>query len=663
MDWCNRKIWVRTILLIGLIWQVGCNQDEAVEPSEDDAADTADASEPSEITPPTPGPLGMTLQADGITYLGTAVVDITPTVVETYTDLNDNHVFDGCFDDPDAERCDEPFDDVNGNGYFDAIFKGGFEPLHPALSVKAPISTRAFIVSHNEIGEEPTRYFAWVTVDVVGLEGKRFWPIETKFEEEGFLAERLLVTATHNHQAPDTIGLWGDPLKEISGTSPAYMERITESIEEAVRSAASAMQPVKMSVASTTMESQSPYFTGTKHGGKNPVINARGMINDIRDPRIISDRLLTMQANHLETGATVLTLTSWSGHAEMGSGRDDDISADWVGVTRDALEAKYGGTAIHLPEAVGGMQSALFMPLPLVDEEGVWQYQNCTEEQTTDATNPFDCFGKTVENNQLDEDGNPVPQWAIEKNWESIHSHGWHVANAVIASLETAEVLEEMYLDVDSEWLYVPVDNSIYSLIFQLNILELGFDDMVLDSELCVEPNSIAPIGCAEARAFRVRMGPVEFLTAPGEITPEVAWGMPMDDPQFVLESENNAERGPESKYFTQHLPGCDGFSFEDCSTKKFIDTCDCLTLHATPYILSHDETVTPFMEPVDARYKLAISMTDSYFSYILPGPDVHHAVTVLDEGQGDHFEDTVTFSSHFADKVIKAHQAIDARW
>ena len=55
--------------------------------------------------------------------------------------------------------------------------------------------------------------------------------------------------------------------------------------------------------------------------------------------------------------------------------------------------------------------------------------------------------------------------------------------------------------------------------------------------------------------------------------------------------------------------------------------------------------------------------MTDSYFSYVIPGPDVHHAVTLLDSYDGDHFEDTVTFSSHFADKVSQAHRAMNDRW
>ena len=64
-----------------------------------------------------------------------------------------------------------------------------------------------------------------------------------------------------------------------------------------------------------------------------------------------------------------------------------------------------------------------------------------------------------------------------------------------------------------------------------------------------------------------------------------------------------------------------------------------------------------------DSQYKAVVSMTDSYFSYVLPGPDIHHDVNVLDSYQGDHFEDTVTFSTLFADKVSAAHRALSERW
>lgn len=663
----------RFFILMTMMWLVlagstGCTDSNAPElpgvpeGTEPETTET-DASDPVPPVEQPQAPLGMTLVADDITYVGTAVVDITPEIIETYTDLNGNNDFDGCFDDPLGERCAEPFDDVNGNGYFDAIFKGGFEPRHPAQTIAGPISTRAFVISHNATGSEPTRYLAWVTVDVVGLAGKRFWPIEAQLVTEGFAPDRILVTATHNHQAPDSIGLWGDPLDGISGRDPVYMERITQSIDAAIRQAASNMQPSQLSVSATSMEEQSPYFTGLKHGGLNPMVNAKGMLNDIRDPRLVSDRLLTLQANHLETGATILTLTNWSGHPEVGGGNDSSISADWVGVTRSALEEHYGGTAIHIPEALGGMQSALFLDLPLVNEQGVEQFELCTEQDITEEDNPFDCFGKEEGSPKLNDAGIPLPQWAVSSTPEVITSHGWHIAKAAIKSLESAEIIQEMYLDIDSEWMYIPVDNPIYNLAFSIDILELGFDDLIRDTTLCQEPSTEAPIGCAEARAFRARIGPVEFLTAPGEVTPEIAWGLPLDDPQFVLESEDVTARGPDATYFVQHTAACNNVGFEECSNRKELNGCDCLTLHTSPYILSEEGDLVAYMELSQARYRATVSMTDSYFSYVLPGPDIHHDITVLDGYQGDHFEDTVTFSTKFADKVSQAHQAIHTRW
>jgi hypothetical protein len=40
-----------------------------------------------------PAPLDMILEADGISYAGVAVVDITPVITETFTDLNGNSDF------------------------------------------------------------------------------------------------------------------------------------------------------------------------------------------------------------------------------------------------------------------------------------------------------------------------------------------------------------------------------------------------------------------------------------------------------------------------------------------------------------------------------------------------------------------------------------------
>ena len=141
-------------------------------------------------------PLGMILVEDGVTYAGVASVDITPVIAETFTDLNGNNDFNGCLDDPTGtvEGCDEPFDDADGDGWFDATFIGGFGPMRPANDVHDPIYARALVLAQDGA------YIALVGLDLVGIASPRTHAARDRLVEDGFAPERLIVAATHNHQ-------------------------------------------------------------------------------------------------------------------------------------------------------------------------------------------------------------------------------------------------------------------------------------------------------------------------------------------------------------------------------------------------------------------------------------------------------------------------------
>ena len=102
----------------------------------------------------------------------------------------------------------------------------------------------------------------------------------------------------------------------------------------------------------------------------------------------------------------VFTLTNWSGHPEVAGDANNVISSDWVGVTREILESTYGGTAIHLPECLGGMQSALSGDVPLVEADGTHVYQVCDASAVADAAD-VECYGLAVGDPRLDGDGDP----------------------------------------------------------------------------------------------------------------------------------------------------------------------------------------------------------------------------------------------------------------
>ncbi|MCB9682132.1 MAG: hypothetical protein H6733_11765 [Alphaproteobacteria bacterium] len=612
-------------------------------------------------------PLGIPTSGDGDTRAGVAVVDLTPVVTETFDDVNGNHLFDGCFDQPagGTPDCPEGWDDVDADGVFDAVFIGGFSPLRPAEAVHDPITARAIVL------EDGGDYVAFVVLDLVGLASPRIEDAADLLAADGFDRDHLVVLSTHNHQGPDTMGLWGNPEACllpgdpdcVKGFDAVYQERVSAGIADAVRQAAASMVAVDLRVGRVAMRDRSPLFNGSVWGGHNPTAKMHGMVHDIRDPVIVSDQLLAIQATHRDddaAGDVLFTWTSWSGHPEVRGGDNNALSADWVGVARSVLEDHYGGVAVHMPESLGGMQSALGGSLPLVDESGAHVLKTCTQDDVDGPTEG--CTGKTVGEVATYDDGVQVPVWAEQDSWDFVRSHGWHIAEAAIAALDAGETTHATPLRVMAEDGWVPVRNVAYTLLGPRGIFDLGLDEGTKDTDVCPQAGEVT-LGCLPFRVFRVQLGPVGFASAPGELLPELSWGLPTDDPQWVTEAADPTARGPGSRYFPQHDPDCDDVPFDDCREAFTVGDCDCLSLHAWPYVLSDDDpALHPVLDDLDTPYKAAISMTSTYLSYILPEPSVNHAVSLLTD-DGDHYEDTVTPAWDFGTLYLQTWNRLVDRW
>jgi hypothetical protein len=605
----------------------------------------------------TEGPLGMVFGWDGRVRAGAATVDVTPVIAETFVDADGNHEFTGCFDDPTGavEGCGgEGFDDVDGDDWFDAVFIGGFGYRRPAQGVREQdgITARAVVLSYDD------QYVALVGLDLVGLGHRRINAAADLLAAEGFDPDRLIVTSTHNHQGPDTMGLWGDPLAGVSGYDAAYQDRVTLAIVAAVKAAIDDMAIVELRVGAQRLRDRSPYFNGSVFGGHNPTAKMHGMVHDIRDPVVVSDQVLAVQGR-TDLGETKFTLTSWSGHPEVRGGNNNDLSADWVGVTREVLEARYGGVALHLPESLGGMQSALGGDLPLVEEDGTHVYELCPAE-----VDPADegCVGKSEGEPRTYPDGLPVPVWAPHDSWEFVTSHGWHIAEAAIDLLDAATPFRQAPIRVEVEDGYVPVRNVAYNLLGPSGIFDFGLEEAMRDTTLCPGAAEVT-LGCLPFRTFRLTVGPIGLISAPGELVPELAWGLPTDDPAWVVEAADPGARGPASKYFPQHDADCDDVGFEACRDRTDVDDCDCLAIHAWPYTGGTDRPLLDRFDEGEVQYRAAVSMASTYLSYILPSDDTNRAVSLLGDRDGDHYEDTVTPAWDFADAWLEAQARIDARW
>jgi hypothetical protein len=634
-----------------VVWLIACG---GADPTPDP---TDDGSQPSVTTPspvpqPTPTtstepgpPMGIP-DDTGITYAGTAVIDMTPVVTETWSDDDGNGYFSG----------GDSFDDVDGDGELDAVWIGGFGPLRPANGVHDPVYARTVVIARD--GE----YLAWVALDYVGLGHPRIWEARDRLAADGFDPTRLLVSSSHNHQGPDTMGLWGNPLIGQTGVDWAYQEQITDAIEQGVRDAIAALEPVDLTIGRTHMRDRSPWLSGADFGGKNPVDKVHGMIYDGRDPVLASDQLLVLQG--VGAQGTVFTMTNWSGHPEVWGSENLLISSDWVGVTRTALEAEFGGVALHVPESLGGMQSALGADLPLILDDGTHVDQICDKLAVADPTDA-ECFAAAVGSPRVDADGDVVPAWAERKSWEFVASHGWHIAEAAIDALAEGEPLTPVPLRVEREPFVMAIENVAYNAFGPMGIFDMGIDEAITDLDRCPEAAEDEVLGCFEAHTFRVQLGELGFVSVPGELLPELAWGFP-DDAQWRAEVADPAARGAANGaiYFPQHPDACteELSSYDECVDELQVGTCDCRYVHAWPYTLSDDPTVPPLLDHLDTEYRAIAGMTDSYFSYIIPEPDFNTAVSLFAE-DGDHYEDTVSAAHHFGTLVQDAQQRISDRW
>ena len=150
----------------------------------------------------------------------------------------------------------------------------------------------------------------------------------------------LIVSSTHNHEGPDTMGLWG-PGRFTSGVDPEYLELVRRTIVETAEAALDRLEPGRLVLARTRTPS---------------------LIVDSRLPEVVAEELVVLQAV-AEDGRTLGTVVSWGSHPEALGGDNTQITADFPHYLNRRVEEALGGTAIFLVGAIGGLMTPLGLEL------------------------------------------------------------------------------------------------------------------------------------------------------------------------------------------------------------------------------------------------------------------------------------------------------------
>ncbi len=570
-------------------------------------------------------PYGMPLQTDGVLYAGVARIDITPEGFETWTDLDGDAIFDGCLNDPGATRtgCDEPFDDADGDGRFDAAFIAGYGSPRPAMGVHDPLTVTALVLAMDG------SYVALVGVDAVGILENRIRDAGDLLAVDGFDRDRMIVSSSHTHQGVDTVGIWGIADDIVSGVYAPTVEAIPEAVRDAIQTAAEGMEPVTARQGVARMRDLDPALNGAPFGGTNPDPSIEGGMNDIRDPIVAGDVVLAVALARAD-GSRVGTLVDAAGHPEVVGSENTLISSDYVHYLREHLEATQGGLTVFMSGALGGMQSASGTPLPRLDDAGA-----------------------------ILRDESGAPTWLTEDGYDLART--WGVLVARTAELALTDTTPWDGIRVTRRDLLVPVDNLSFKLAFQLRLLDTPESYVVQDAS-CPGWGDPDLFGCVPTGVWRVELGPVTLATVPGELFPELFDGVP-DEPAMTDASLRAGDRR-----WVQSDPDCAGVDFgtqcrdratlnvNDCDGSGGIcdGVCDCTQHHATPYTVGPADEA-PIADLLPGRFKAPVGIVNGYCGYVVPDPDFSTYVSVVTDN-GDHYEETNSCSRSFATLVLDAY-------
>jgi len=141
---------------------------------------------------------------------GFAAFKITPEVPDKWTDANGDAKYN--------PKDGDTFTDGNGNGKFDPVWIAGFSNSKAANGIHDDLWARAMVIDNGK-----TR-IALVVIDAIGLMADNIIDIRQLIPADAGVTYTI-VTSTHDHEAPDLMGLWGEtPFK--NGINPEYLKYV-----------------------------------------------------------------------------------------------------------------------------------------------------------------------------------------------------------------------------------------------------------------------------------------------------------------------------------------------------------------------------------------------------------------------------------------------------
>jgi hypothetical protein len=332
------------------------------------------------------------------------------------------------------------------------VYLAGFGQNRKATGVNDHLFARAVVVRDGKAK------VALVSVDVVGLFNEFVQNVRKRLP--GFTY--VVVSSTHNHEGPDTLGLWGpSPLQ--SGVDPDYMALLEKQIVRAVTDADAACRPATARI-------------GT--------VKAPELLHDGRLPIVLHDDLVVLHFQEAKGGKNLGLLVQWNCHPEtLGSG-NKLVSADYVGYAVKHLRERHGCPVAYFTGTVGGLMTSLHVPI-----------KSAKGEDLKDGT------------------------------YEKTSRYGELLAAAADKAVAAAKPLALAPVAARSRAVYFPMANKAYVGLSQLGVLPRAayrWTGDPYEAAPAKEADDPKKTPAVRSEVAHLRLGELDVACIPGEIYPEL---------------------------------------------------------------------------------------------------------------------------------------------
>ncbi len=337
------------------------------------------------------------------------------------------------------------------------VYIAGFGNNRKATKIHDPIMARAVVLSDGK------QKVALVSVDLVGL----FNAVAESIRKQVDGFTYVCVSCTHNHEGPDTLGLWGaSPF--VSGINKAYLKDVEAGIVKAIRDADAARKPATAKIGSA---------------------KAPDLLHDGREPYVKQDDLVAIRFEAAD-GKPIGVLVQWNCHPETMDSKNTELTADYVATTVADLRKSQGCPVAYFTGTVGGLMTSLHVSIPGPD-------------------------GKDLK------DG----------TWEKTEAFGHKVAAVAESALKFAKPVSLTPFDARRRDIYLPVANELYKLGWRVGVLDRTFYVWDNDPHPAtpVVTKDLSKPGSVRTELGYLKLGELEIAVIPGEIYPELVLGKVQD--------------------------------------------------------------------------------------------------------------------------------------